>query len=525
MRYIIDFINSISDEDIAAYMVRNDCTVVINYDNFSKTYLVEAATAPEVDAFVETVLEDSSAPLKLLSIPSKTFPVDEDDNWWKLVAIDGIDTTQPTATIARSGGGVRVYVMDSGIAADHPEFVGKNITLLHSITPGDFSDTTGHGTSLASVIVGETCGITESALRVVKIFHSGQDTFLSDIISAFDAVATDYLLADDFLAVLNLSWSIEKNAYIEQKILDLITMGVVVVASAGNEGRPLSEVTPASLAEVITVGSFGKDLMPSDFSNYTSSDSDTSFTSGQNNYGALDCFAPGEFIRVALPAGGYGVSMGTSLSAAIISAIMALRITSSGTNWTRTGINEISIQAFLQTIATKDLLTLSGNYANSINLVPYVELADMTTIRVRAMRTFPVRPGIVIELWLFNPEFFTNAALIDAPSWVQLKGNYLEISAPDIETTVFEFQLTGEQDGETQSLPVFVITRSSSETDEESYEKVKILFASNGASAKCIADCSPQTWCCQCCTGDVKTETDDACGICNNTECALLACS
>jgi len=95
-----------------------------------------------------------------------------------------------------------------------------------------------------------------------------------------------------------------------------------VIAAAGNNGAPITDVTPASIPDVLTIGAFGQDLTPSTFSNYTGG-SDISYTADDVNYGALDAWAPGEMIWAANKNGGYGYIAGTSAATAIASASFA----------------------------------------------------------------------------------------------------------------------------------------------------------------------------------------------------------
>lgn len=536
MRYIVDFINSADQVDIDAYFENHGCEVIKVFSVFNKTCLVEAESAPPLSPLVESVIEDSSAPLKLLSIPTKTFPIDEDDNWWKLAVLSHVNLEQPTATIARSAMGVRVYCMDSGIDHSHPEFSGKDITLLHSVIPNDFSDTTGHGTSLASVIVGETCGITEASLKVVKIFHSGYSTLLSDLIEAFDAVMSDYLLGGDFLAVLNLSWIIEKNTYIEEKINTMINAGIVVIGSAGNDGRVVGDVTPAGMQNVVTVGSFGKDLTPSDFSNYTASDSEISFTEGETNHGAgLDCFAPGENIRVALVGGGYGFVMGTSISAAITSAIFALRIVSSGISWVSPLSSLFNPHSFLSSNYVRNILTMEGNFVNSPNAIPAADVVNLTD-RVRNQKILPARENAKTSGWMFHKEFYPDATISgqNLPSWIYLEDNILVADVPEIDQPeVFEVVLSYTENDTPQSITYYIITLKEEMQVADLSEEIKIYFQSNGASQSCVDECvntygQSYTWCCICCGMEYKNTlgvyVGGYCAECQNFECSLQVC-
>lgn len=332
--YIVDFVNSATEAEIQEYLTQNQCTLVkrFQHQHFEKIILVSADVVPPKTAIVEyVILDDDTAAVKLLDIvpaenidPSGNTVIDSasDRDWWKAFSYSDLDFSIPAQTVPLFGNNVSIYLVDSGIDNTHPEFTGRTVTLLHSVVPNDFTDTTGHGTALASAMIGNTCGMTTAHVKVVKLWDKTHQTLQSDILASLDAILTDYFGSNTSIAVVNMSWSIPKNSYIESKIQTLINAGMLVVAAAGNSGQPIGDVTPASMASVVTIGSYGPSFKPSDFSDYSDSLS-TSLTLNSTNSGELDRWAPGENIYTAMVGGGYGNTAGTSIAAAIYSASLA----------------------------------------------------------------------------------------------------------------------------------------------------------------------------------------------------------
>jgi hypothetical protein len=323
MKFLIDFNNSTAQADIDAYFITNNCTVINCFDKLGQVYHANCTTTPPTTNIVESIINDDSTTIQLLSVVPVSLPVASSDEtltladtkqWWKVYSVSDIDFNAPTSVVPRFGANTNVYVVDSGIEATHPEFIDRSVSLVYSFT-GEFTDTTGHGTALSSSIIGNTCGLTDASLKVVKIFDKVIPTRQSDLLYAFDAILTDALLSNKF-SVVNLSWSIPKNLYIESKIQCLIDAGMVVVVAAGNSGQPISDVTPASTPGVLAIGSYGENFVPSNFSNYTSI---TSVTQDAVNHGSLSAWAPGEHIWCAGLNGSYGNVSGTSIAAAIYS--------------------------------------------------------------------------------------------------------------------------------------------------------------------------------------------------------------
>jgi len=326
MKYIIDFVDNTTTETIQQWLTANQATIVQEFNTFTKTYLIETLVEPVRTEIIEHINIDAELTTQLLAtlteaieptnLPQGSF--DTETDWWKTATIYTADYDNPTISYAIQGKNTSVYLFDSGIKADHPEFANANITNLYTVD-GSYDDTRGHGTALASLIVGNTCGITSAQIKNVKIFSTTTVTMLSDFTQALDVTLAAILANPTRYNIVNMSWAIPKNTYIESKIDALINAGAIVVASAGNSGIPIEQVTPASMERVVTVGAYNQSFTPASFSNYSG---ELSTTPNDTNYGlsGLSGWAPGVDIRVASINGGTITASGTSLSAAIVTA-------------------------------------------------------------------------------------------------------------------------------------------------------------------------------------------------------------
>jgi hypothetical protein len=338
MKFLIDFTHNATQTQIESYLSQNGCIVLKEWNNFDKIFLVKTTTQPPSADFIERISEEQSVQIKPLDVitlnpyygthsdPTKesiTVNVNDTKDWWKNFSYSQPEFENPTLQLSRLGKNISVYVMDSGIDATHPEFSNASIVNIYSVTPDDFSDNKGHGTAIASVIAGKTCGITEATIKIVKIFDPNHITLEHELLDAIDAIINDH--EDNTFGVLNCSWSIPKNEWVEHKLRILEDEGVFIVAAAGNNGTSIEDVTPASMLDVVTVGAYNQLLKPCDFSNYTGG-STISVTGETTNHGELDGWAPGEQIWAASPNGVYGYVAGTSIAAGIASAILACNI-------------------------------------------------------------------------------------------------------------------------------------------------------------------------------------------------------
>jgi hypothetical protein len=228
---------------------------------------------------------------------------------------------------AHDGAGRVVYVVDSGINSELSEFSNATIENLYSYN-STYSDELSHGTSIASVIVGNSLGVSKKAIvKNVKIPVGS--TTISILLSAFDAVLTDHLLTPSDVKVVNCSWTVPRSYLLDLKISELQQNNLLVVAAAGNQGAAAVNYSPVGLNTVIGVAA-------SDAYDRVISWGG----SASSNWGPeVDITAPGIDVDVLMSDGSIGTISGTSIAAAVVSAVAVQYIQAEPTN-TASGIQD-----------------------------------------------------------------------------------------------------------------------------------------------------------------------------------------
>ena len=502
MNYLIDFVKDATSEQIESYLTANSCVVVKIYSAFDNVYLVTASGEPQPDLIVESIINDEANPIQLLgevqidnpTLPTTIFSTEDQKDWWKNYVMDEIDFEAAQVELARRGQRSQIYLMDSGVNAAHPDFAEARIENLFAFN-SDFTDTRGHGTALASVMVGKTCGLTDAKIKVVKIFDTNSETRQSDMLNALEAILQDFLLNAAAPSVLNCSWSIAKNSYIETKLQQLIDVGIYVVASAGNSGVPIDQVTPASMNTVLTIGSFNEDLTPSNFSNYTDP-SVIGLNQSETNSGELDGWAPGEQIWVATVDGNFGYGAGTSIAAAIHSATLAYNLTYGTDIQGNLLINRQNqdIPFLLKnSLGRENLLNLSDpKYANSKNRVSTILSDYHPMVWGEPTLNIGVLVGRVWYIALFDPTKTKSAYLVDDTiEGISLNSNGELIIAPTqvdggykIQTTTLQVTDLNDQVTEMQ-LKMAIVDPN---FDRQNLPEDDPLLDINLAEAECCVD-------------------------------------
>jgi hypothetical protein len=518
MKYLIDFKNTATTEEIQSYLSVNNCTILKEWDNLDKIFLVEVSNELSKTEFIEHIILDEGVKITPHydlnnywgshddpTVDSITVSTEDEKDWWKNYSYEQPVFDEPSFTLARFGEHISVYVMDSGFTDNSPdEFAGVNIVNLYSILGTDFTDCNGHGTVMSSLISGRTCGITNATIKVVKIFDDNVPTLQSQFLDALDAIIADHNPAK--FGVVNCSWTIPKNTFIEAKLRILNDNGVYIIAAAGNNGSEIEDVTPASMPEALTVGAYNKDLQPCTFSNYSDLLS-TSDQIGTTNHGELDGWAPGE--KIWAYGIRYGWCNGTSPAAAITSAVVVnnlhrycgddgsrLPFTNS---WNLNTLNPTT--SAILAFSRPDLLELNDpKYTNSVNKIATIkDFRNFSNAPVTDEFNFSVRVDASGEQGLLGQVAVpaTTKSVIDItpmPSFCQLMPNGMLYAAPTAadgplpndlyKQYVWQFVKTNTQEiSETVTVSIYVLQKNYQPTDLPEDHIINITLAQNCATA------------------------------------------
>ena len=223
-----------------------------------------------------------------------------------------------------TGAGIRVAVIDSGVDADHPQLrgrVARGRDFLHGDATGR-QDCVGHGTAVASIIAAQPApgaglrglapGVTIVPVRVSEQTDTEEQSGEPASPGRF-ADAIDWAVDEGGADIINMSLVMtDKNDRVRAAVARAVAAGVVVVAAAGNHGKPDEgnpRPYPASYPDVIGVGAIGANGVAGDFSQ-------------RGDY--VDVTAPGVNVTFAARGRGHTGGSGTSYAAPFVAATAAL---------------------------------------------------------------------------------------------------------------------------------------------------------------------------------------------------------
>jgi len=245
----------------------------------------------EEDSYISIAEAQMSAPWGLDRVDQRNVPLDQTYNYTK------------------TGSGVNVYVIDTGIRVTHEQFQGRAALAYDSIGDGqNGNDCHGHGTHVASTIGGVTYGVAKNvSLYAVRVLGCNGIGTTATAMEGIDWVAANRQLP----AVANMSMGGWGSDIMDTAVQGAINSGVTFVVAAGNNNGSACNYSPARLSSAITVGAS------------TQADARASFS----NYGScVDLFAPGISIPSAWAWNDTAVHTvsGTSMAAPHVSGAVAL---------------------------------------------------------------------------------------------------------------------------------------------------------------------------------------------------------
>ncbi|HEU4521934.1 MAG TPA: S8 family peptidase [Thermoanaerobaculia bacterium] len=299
------------------------------------------------DSRVQFVEEDAT-----ISIASTTWALDRIDQ--RLLPLDGSFVSNGSAA------GVSIYVVDTGILAEHADFAGRVVPGFSAFadTRGT-TDCNGHGTHVAGLAAGTHLGVAKSATLVpVRVLDCNGSGTVSTLLAGLDWVMEHHALTGT-PAVVNMSIGGDPSSALDAAVRELIATGLTTVVAAGNHNVDACGTSPARVSAAITVGAT------------TETDERASFS---NHGNCVDLFAPGVNVLSSWYTSPTSttVSSGTSASAPLVAGVAALTLEKYPT------ATPANVSQTILSLATADVVTLLGDGSPNRLLFSVIGALDET---------------------------------------------------------------------------------------------------------------------------------------------------
>ena len=303
------------DRDGAGNPVRRDRLIVVEPDPASLAAaerkgfrIVSDQREPELGLRVVTLsVPAGTAPRQALATLRKAAPALDADFDHIYEPAGGALAPTAAALLAGAAGfapaNTRIAMIDGGVAS-HPSMARASIEQKGFAGP---ASATGHGTAVASLLVGDQGGFVGAA--------RGASLFVGDVYGGNAAAgsASAIVRALGWAAgkkpqLINVSLVGPANRAVEAAVRALRARGIMIVAAVGNDGPAAPPQYPASYDGVVAVTGVdakGKALIEA----------------GRARH--LDFAAPGADLAAALPGNGFARVRGTSFAAPLAAARLA----------------------------------------------------------------------------------------------------------------------------------------------------------------------------------------------------------
>lgn len=256
----------------------------------------------------------------------------------------------------KAGQGVVVGVCDTGIDSNHPELVGSIREAKDFSGSGSVLDRNGHGTHVASTIVGKSVGVAPAAqVCMAKVLGDNGSGSSKDVARGIDWLVS---IGCD---IINLSLgSSQDDSYTKRSIENAIAAGVIVVAATGNE-RASRVGYPAR--HCVAIGAVDKQLRLAYFSNR-----------GVH----VDLVGYGVDVYAAVPGGKYARYSGTSMATPWVVGVGANRISAEiallGKQITKTPEDLLKLETYVKDLGPDGKDTSYGRGFPDLDKVFYEQL-------------------------------------------------------------------------------------------------------------------------------------------------------
>ena len=167
-----------------------------------------------------------------------------------------------------TGKDVSVYILDTGIAANHPQLQGR-VRHGESFVNEPSGDFNGHGSHVAGIVGSKDYGVCKSCELVeVKCLNKNGQGDLTTVISAIEFAVGD-MIKTGKKSVANLSLGSFRSKILNEAVKAAVDNGMVMVVAAGNSNMNACLNSPASEPAAITVGAIDdKNDQIASFSNW-----------------------------------------------------------------------------------------------------------------------------------------------------------------------------------------------------------------------------------------------------------------
>lgn len=270
--WVVVFKEGSSDEQLLEFC-GDECKAVGHPAEKGVRFVTVSATESRLEEMIKThpgEVDFVEPDLPVFVIPDMPASSNEQtSSQWNLNKIGLSKTT-------KTGKGVHIYVMDTGIRSTHSDFGGRVVPTVDTVSGGGrvrectssdrncAADDNGHGTHCAGTAAGNSFGVArEATIHAMKVCCGSG----SNILGGLDYIATKAIKP----AVMTMSLGSYSTPMSSKVAVDaVVASGVTVFVSAGNANIDSCQKSYTFIASVIGIGASDSRDARASFSNFGS---------------------------------------------------------------------------------------------------------------------------------------------------------------------------------------------------------------------------------------------------------------
>lgn len=238
-----------------------------------------------------------------------------------------------TPYLGNSSNLIDVYIVDTGVDLNHPEFSDNNPIWGGNFVDSTNTDCNGHGTHVASLAVGKQYGSGKRAnLISVKVLGCDGSGSYSGIIQAIEWI-TNRAATSGKISIVNMSLGGPGSTALDTAITNSFNSGVYYVVAAGNSNANACNYSPSRVPSVVTVAASNNLDTKASFSNYGK---------------CIDVYSPGVNLLAAWPNNAYATLSGTSMASPVVAGVLANYLSRLGRSGYTTFYNSMTSNVILK---------------------------------------------------------------------------------------------------------------------------------------------------------------------------------
>ncbi|KAG0263467.1 hypothetical protein BG011_008760 [Mortierella polycephala] len=158
--------------------------------------------------------------------------------------------------MSTAGKGVDVYIIDSGVLAEHIDFGGRAVNLANFVAGEVGTDTCGHGTHVAGIVAGRRYGVAKAArINAIKVLDAEGQGSTSQVLAGINYMIRHASNNPNPRKVINMSVGGQFSRPVNDAVRAAVTRhGLPFFVAAGNTGDDACQYSPAGVEEAFAVG-------------------------------------------------------------------------------------------------------------------------------------------------------------------------------------------------------------------------------------------------------------------------------